>query len=54
VAGYGSRELGEGIPVTLAGDEGAAHDLAVSHDIGGDAARACLSLITLGERLGLS
>jgi 6,7-dimethyl-8-ribityllumazine synthase len=44
--------MGQGI--VLAGDEGAAHDLAVSHDIGGDAARACLSLITLGERLGLS
>jgi hypothetical protein len=36
----------------LAGDEGAALDLAVTHDIGGDAARACLALVTLGERLG--
>jgi 6,7-dimethyl-8-ribityllumazine synthase len=44
--------LGQGI--VLAGDEGAAHDLAISHDIGGDAARACLSLITLGQRLGMS
>ena len=44
--------LGQGI--VLAGDEGAAHDLAVSHDIGGDAARACLSLMTIGQRLGLS
>ena len=44
--------LGQGI--VLAGDEGAAHDLAVSHDIGGDAARACLSLTTIGQRLGLS
>jgi 6,7-dimethyl-8-ribityllumazine synthase len=44
--------LGQGI--VLAGDEGAARDLAVSHDIGGDAARACLSLIIHGQRLGLS
>jgi 6,7-dimethyl-8-ribityllumazine synthase len=44
--------LGQGI--VLAGDEGAARDLAVSHDIGGDAARACLSLTTIRQRLGLS
>jgi len=43
--------LGQGI--VLAGDEGAARDLAISHDIGGDAARACLSLVIFGERLGL-
>ncbi len=43
--------LGQG--VVLAGDEGAARDLAVSHDIGGDAARACLGLVTLGQRLGM-
>jgi 6,7-dimethyl-8-ribityllumazine synthase len=42
--------LGQGI--VLAGDEGAALDLAVTHDIGGDAARACLALATFGERLG--
>jgi 6,7-dimethyl-8-ribityllumazine synthase len=41
--------LGQGI--VLAGDEGAARDLAMSHDIGGDAGRACLSLVTLGQRL---
>jgi 6,7-dimethyl-8-ribityllumazine synthase len=41
--------LGQGL--VLAGDEGAARDLAMSHDVGGDAARACLALITLGERL---
>lgn len=41
--------LGQGL--VLAADEGAAHDLAMSHDVGGDAARACLALITLGERL---
>lgn len=42
--------LGNGI--VLAGDEGAAHDLATRQDLGGDAARACLSLCTFGERLG--
>jgi 6,7-dimethyl-8-ribityllumazine synthase len=43
--------LGQG--VVLATDEGAAHDLAMSQDIGGDAARACLSLVTLGQRLSM-
>ena len=43
--------LGNGI--VMASDEGAAHDLAVTHDVGGDAARACLALVTFGERLGL-
>ena len=43
--------LGNGI--VLAGDEGAAHDLATRQDIGGDAARACLTLVTFGEHLGL-
>jgi 6,7-dimethyl-8-ribityllumazine synthase len=43
--------LGQGI--VLAGDEGAALDLAVTQDIGGGAARACLTLVTFGERLGL-
>jgi 6,7-dimethyl-8-ribityllumazine synthase len=42
--------LGQGI--VLAGDEGAALDLAVTHDIGGDAARACLALAAFSERLG--
>ena len=42
--------LGNGI--VLASDEGAAHDMATRQDIGGDAARACLALITFGERLG--
>ncbi len=41
--------LGQGI--VLAGDEGSALDLAITHDIGGDAARACLSLRTFAERL---
>jgi 6,7-dimethyl-8-ribityllumazine synthase len=40
--------LGQGI--VLAGDEGAAHDLATRQDLGGDAARACLSLVTFAER----
>ncbi len=44
--------LGQGI--VLASDEGSARELAMSHDIGGDAARACLSLVILGQRLGLS
>jgi 6,7-dimethyl-8-ribityllumazine synthase len=48
--GTAGISLGSGI--VLAGDEGAARDLAVSHDIGGDAARAALSLVTFGERLG--
>ena len=42
--------LGQGI--VLAGDEGAAHDLAMRQDLGGDAARACLSLCTFAERQG--
>jgi 6,7-dimethyl-8-ribityllumazine synthase len=48
--GTGGIALGNGI--VLAGDEGAAHDLATRQDIGGDAARACLALVTFGERLG--
>jgi 6,7-dimethyl-8-ribityllumazine synthase len=42
--------LGSGI--VLAGDEGTALDLAVTMNVGGDAARACLALLTFGERLG--
>jgi 6,7-dimethyl-8-ribityllumazine synthase len=42
--------LGQGI--VLAGDEGSALDLATRQDIGGDAARACLTLCVFGERLG--
>jgi 6,7-dimethyl-8-ribityllumazine synthase len=44
--------LGHGI--VLGADEGSAHDLAVTHDVGGDAARACLSLVTFAERLGMA
>jgi 6,7-dimethyl-8-ribityllumazine synthase len=40
--------LGQGI--VLASDEGSARDLAMTHDIGGDAARACLALVTFAER----
>jgi 6,7-dimethyl-8-ribityllumazine synthase len=47
--GASGLALGQG--VVMAADEGAARDLAMSHDVGGDAARACLALITLGERL---
>jgi 6,7-dimethyl-8-ribityllumazine synthase len=43
--------LGQG--VVLASDEGSARDLAMTHDIGGDAARACLALVTFRERLSL-
>jgi 6,7-dimethyl-8-ribityllumazine synthase len=42
--------IGNGI--VMAADEGSAHDLAQRQDIGGDAARACLSLVTVGDRLG--
>jgi 6,7-dimethyl-8-ribityllumazine synthase len=43
--------LGNGI--VLAADEGVAHDMAMRQDIGGDAARACLALVTFDERLGI-
>jgi len=47
----GTTGISLGHGVVLAGDEGSAHDIAVTQDIGGDAARACLALVTLGERL---
>ena len=50
--GTSGISLGNGI--VLAGDEGAAHDMATRQDIGGDAARACLALVTFGERLGFA
>jgi 6,7-dimethyl-8-ribityllumazine synthase len=40
--------LGHGI--VLASEEGNAHDIVLTHDIGGDAARACLALVTFAER----
>jgi 6,7-dimethyl-8-ribityllumazine synthase len=46
----GTRGLAIGNGIVLAGDEGSAHDLAARQDIGGDAARACLSLVTLAQR----
>jgi 6,7-dimethyl-8-ribityllumazine synthase len=49
----GASGIAVGNGIVLAGDEGAAHDLAVSHDVGGGAARACLSLVNFSERLGL-
>jgi 6,7-dimethyl-8-ribityllumazine synthase len=48
--GTAGTVLGSGI--VLAADEGAALDLTTTLDIGGDAARACLSLLVFGERLG--
>ncbi len=48
--GTGGVALGNGI--VLAGDEGAAHDMATRQDVGGDAARACLALATFGQRIG--
>lgn len=50
VLSTGGLALGSGI--VLAADEGAAHDLAVSHDIGGDAGRAVLALTTFAARPG--
>lgn len=49
----GTSGIALGSGIVLAGDEGAALDLTVTMDIGGDAARACLALTTFGERLGL-
>jgi len=40
--------LGQGI--VLASEEGNAHDIVLTHDIGGDAARACLALVTFAGR----
>jgi 6,7-dimethyl-8-ribityllumazine synthase len=48
----GTAGIALGHGVVLATDEGSARDLAISHDVGGDAARACLALVTFGERLG--
>jgi 6,7-dimethyl-8-ribityllumazine synthase len=50
--GLGAAGLAVGNGIVLAADEGSAHDLATRQDIGGDAARACLALVTLGDRLG--
>jgi 6,7-dimethyl-8-ribityllumazine synthase len=42
-----------GTGIVLAADEGAARDIAISQDIGGDAGRAVLALATFAERAGL-
>jgi 6,7-dimethyl-8-ribityllumazine synthase len=42
--------LAVGHGIVLASEEGNAHDIVLTHDIGGDAARACLALITFAER----
>ena len=48
----GTTGLAVGNGVVMASDEGAAHDMAARLDVGGDAARACLALVTFAERLG--
>ena len=48
----GSNGIAIGNGIVMAADEGSAHDLAVRQDIGGDAARATLALVTFGERAG--
>ena len=52
VLALGTPHLDGAWRLLLAGDEGAAHDLAMRQDLGGDAARACLSLCTFAERQG--
>lgn len=47
-----SSGIALGVGLVLAAGEGAAHDLAVSHDLGGDAGRAVLALTTFRERQG--
>jgi len=48
----GTAGIALGSGIVLAADEGAALDLSVTLDIGGDAARACMTLLTFAERLG--
>jgi len=48
----GATGLPIGNGIVLAADEGAALDQAQTMDIGGDAARAGISLVTLAQRLG--
>jgi 6,7-dimethyl-8-ribityllumazine synthase len=49
----GAQGIAIGNAILLGPDEGGARELAEAQDAGGDAGRACLSLATLGERLGL-
>ncbi len=48
----GASGLAVGNGIVMAADEGNARDLAQRQDVGGDAARAAVALVTLGERLG--
>ena len=48
----GAEGIAIGNGIVMASDEGSAHDLAQRHDLGGDAARAALALVTFGERYG--
>jgi 6,7-dimethyl-8-ribityllumazine synthase len=49
----GAQGIVIGNAILLGPDEDYAGELAQAQDAGGDAGRACLSLVTLGERLGL-
>jgi 6,7-dimethyl-8-ribityllumazine synthase len=49
----GTQGLAIGNGIVFENNEGSALDLATSHDVGGDAARACLALITFGQRQGI-
>ncbi len=50
----GTTGLAIGNGIVLAADEGAALDQAQTMDVGGDAARASLSLVTFAQRVGLA
>lgn len=50
----GITGLAIGNGIVLAADEGAALDQAQTMDVGGDAARASLSLVTFAQRVGLT
>ncbi len=50
----GTTGLAIGNGIVLAADEGAALDQAQTMDVGGDAARASLSLVTFAQRVGLT
>jgi len=50
----GTTGLAIGNGIVLAADEGAALDQAQTMDVGGDASRASLSLVTFAQRVGLA
>lgn len=50
----GTNGFAIGNGIVLAADEGAALDQAQTMDVGGDAARASLSLVTFAQRVGLT